>query len=255
LALLGEELRRFREERGFTLEDLAARAGLSISYLSEIERGRKNPSLKALDQVCRALNLPAGALVTPSAREEGISLGQKLRLLREERGLTLKSLGHASGLSPTYLSEIERGKVRPASGALRNVARALGVPVTFLLDHGDNRLGAKVKTLRENLGLTQAALAQKAGISAALVGQIENGRVRPSLKTIEKMASALGISPCYLIVDPNLEDMLAAMGPELRELLQDPQVQAVLRQICNLNRKELRFVLNFIEIFKQGGFR
>ncbi|SJM65002.1 helix-turn-helix domain-containing protein [Gulosibacter sp. 10] len=53
--LLGEELRRRRHERGERLEDTASRAGVSPQYLSEIERGRKEPSSEMIAAVAGAL--------------------------------------------------------------------------------------------------------------------------------------------------------------------------------------------------------
>lgn len=40
--VLGLKLKALRQQRGLTLQDVASRAGLSVSYLSEIEKGKKN---------------------------------------------------------------------------------------------------------------------------------------------------------------------------------------------------------------------
>ena len=53
--VLGERLRTLRRRRGLTLTDVAARAGISPQYLSEIERGRKDPSSEMLAAVAGAL--------------------------------------------------------------------------------------------------------------------------------------------------------------------------------------------------------
>ena len=53
--VLGARLRRLRHERGETLADTAFRAGVSPQYLSEIERGRKEPSSEMIAAVARAL--------------------------------------------------------------------------------------------------------------------------------------------------------------------------------------------------------
>ena len=55
--LVGERLRDRRHERGETLDDVARRAGLSRQYLSEIERGRKDPSSEMIEAVSGALGL------------------------------------------------------------------------------------------------------------------------------------------------------------------------------------------------------
>lgn len=54
---LGEELRRRRHERGETLGETADRAGVSPQYLSEMERGRKEPSSEMIAAVAGALDV------------------------------------------------------------------------------------------------------------------------------------------------------------------------------------------------------
>jgi transcriptional regulator with XRE-family HTH domain len=53
--LIGAALRRARLGQGRTLREVAAVAGVSIAYLSELERGRKEASSEVLAAVCRAL--------------------------------------------------------------------------------------------------------------------------------------------------------------------------------------------------------
>ena len=55
--VLGELLRRLRHNRGLTLGEIAERAGLSPQYLSEIERGLKDPSSEMIEAVAGALGV------------------------------------------------------------------------------------------------------------------------------------------------------------------------------------------------------
>jgi transcriptional regulator with XRE-family HTH domain len=55
--LIGGEIRGLRKARGLTLTDLADASGLSIGYLSLLERDRATPSIKALHAVSRALGV------------------------------------------------------------------------------------------------------------------------------------------------------------------------------------------------------
>jgi transcriptional regulator with XRE-family HTH domain len=55
--VIGNVFRRLRRERGITLRELAELAQVSVPYLSEIERGRKEPSSEILAAICRALGL------------------------------------------------------------------------------------------------------------------------------------------------------------------------------------------------------
>ena len=54
-------------------------------------------------------------------------------------------------------------------------------------------LGQRIKFLRETHGLTQEKLAEKAGISLDYLGKIEVCINKPGIKTILKLANALGI--------------------------------------------------------------
>jgi transcriptional regulator with XRE-family HTH domain len=54
---VGEALRRRRQAQGRTLRQVAGAAGVSLTYLSEVERGRKEASSEVLEAVCAALQL------------------------------------------------------------------------------------------------------------------------------------------------------------------------------------------------------
>jgi transcriptional regulator with XRE-family HTH domain len=61
--VLGSRLRAVREDRGDRLIDVAERAGISPQYLSEIERGRKEPSSEMIAAVSGALGVELGRLL------------------------------------------------------------------------------------------------------------------------------------------------------------------------------------------------
>lgn len=209
----GEKIRALREERGYTLQDLARRANLSLSYLSEIERGSKRPSLKTIEKLAAALNVSRAQLIEGDVTDRGLSLGDKIRIMRSEKNLSLQELADRAGISLSYLSEIERGTVYPALSTLKRIAEALEVPPTSIMGQ-EGSLGHKLKALREEYGLTQAQLANLAGVTAGLIGQIEQGKVQPSLKTLEKLSEVMGVSPCYFIMEPGAVDqMLSLMNP------------------------------------------
>lgn len=54
--LIGEQLRLARLQRGETLRQVAERAGVSTPYLSEVERGRKEPSSEILSAITGSLD-------------------------------------------------------------------------------------------------------------------------------------------------------------------------------------------------------
>lgn len=66
--LVGGELRRERRDRGERLADVAGRAGVSTQYLSEVERGLKDPSSEMLHAITGALGLTVRELATRATR-------------------------------------------------------------------------------------------------------------------------------------------------------------------------------------------
>lgn len=64
----GDVLRDERRDQDRTLDDVARAVGMSKQYLSEIERGRKEPSSEILRSVCDALNLPMEQLLARGIR-------------------------------------------------------------------------------------------------------------------------------------------------------------------------------------------
>jgi len=71
---IGFVLRRLRLERGKTLRELAEEARISLPYLSEIERGRKEASSEILGVLCRVLDITERELLTEVADEYAIQL-------------------------------------------------------------------------------------------------------------------------------------------------------------------------------------
>jgi transcriptional regulator with XRE-family HTH domain len=68
------------------------------------------------------------------------------------------------------------------------------------------KFGARVRARREALGLTQAKLAEKAGVTSNYVGVLERGLKLPTLDTLVKMARALDLRPAELLGDLQLKD-------------------------------------------------
>ena len=64
---IGGGLRRARTGRSQTLRDVAGRARVSLGYLSEVERGRKEASSELLAAICEALELPLPQLLADVA--------------------------------------------------------------------------------------------------------------------------------------------------------------------------------------------
>ena len=72
--VIGDVLRRARTSQGRTLREVSDSARVSLGYLSEVERGRKEPSSELLNAICDALEVPLSEVLIDAgermAREE-----------------------------------------------------------------------------------------------------------------------------------------------------------------------------------------
>jgi transcriptional regulator with XRE-family HTH domain len=60
----GQKLRQLREQADISQEKLAELAGLHRTYVSSVERGKRNISLENIDRLARALDVPMARLVS-----------------------------------------------------------------------------------------------------------------------------------------------------------------------------------------------
>ena len=92
-------------------------------------------------------------------------LGRRLRVLRQEQQETLSETAARAGISPQYLSEVERGRKEPSSEMIAALAGALGTTLIDLTEHvaGD---------LRRQMSLVP-------GASRIRAGHARPGRTRP----------------------------------------------------------------------------
>lgn len=93
----------------------------------------------------------AGAAVVDGADGEDfyLELGRSLRSRRRDRGLSLAALAAATGLSQSFLSQMERGLVRASFHSLNRVTTALGTTTQAVMAH---RAAGRVLVVRAGEG-------------------------------------------------------------------------------------------------------
>lgn len=114
VALVSMSLRRERARAALSLTDLAKRAGLAKSTLSQLENGTGNPSLETLWALCTALGIPLSRLIDPP--------GNDIRVVRAGEGTVLhaeqdpyEAVMLASG-PPGVRRDIYRVTAEPGTG-------------------------------------------------------------------------------------------------------------------------------------------
>ncbi|TRW84969.1 helix-turn-helix transcriptional regulator [Mycolicibacterium sp. 018/SC-01/001] len=70
--VIGDVLRRVRVEQGRTLREVSDTARVSLGYLSEVERGRKEASSELLSAICGALDVPLSRVLSEAGDDMAI---------------------------------------------------------------------------------------------------------------------------------------------------------------------------------------
>ncbi len=79
------------------------------------------------------------------------------------------------------------------------------------------KIGEKIKAARISANMTQAELAEKLGVAYQNIGQLESGKRKPKLETIQKIADALGVSVSYLSGIENDTSLISYLIKDARE--------------------------------------
>lgn len=117
--------------------------------------------------------------------EQAMDVGSRLRELRQERGLSMRSLARLSGLSTNALSMIERGKTSPSVSTLYKLSEALEVPITAFFRTEPPRQAIVFRKANE-----RSRVEFQRGIWAGLGGESFIGRVEPFMLTLEPGATS-----------------------------------------------------------------
>lgn len=73
--LVGSNVRRLRQEQGLTQEQFAEASGFSQQYISDLERGRRNPTVVSLYELARPLGVDPRDLLARNDEPEDPSTG------------------------------------------------------------------------------------------------------------------------------------------------------------------------------------
>ncbi len=109
-------------------------------------------------------------------------VGQRIRLLREARDLSLRALAERCGLSVNAISRIERGENSPTVSSLHLLATALNVPITEFFHTNIERSIVYVKH-------DQRTRSQQSGMDIESLGLgLHNQQIEPFLVTLQPQA-------------------------------------------------------------------
>jgi transcriptional regulator with XRE-family HTH domain len=140
--LVARNVRRFRQERGYSLSELARRAGLAKQTLSSLEAGQANPTVLTLSTIAGALDVPVAHLLTEYGSPVLVKRADDAVWSSGAGGL-VRELDRIYGFGYVRTSLIRH--TRTGSAALEHRAHRPGTLHHAYVLHGKIRIGPKAE--------------------------------------------------------------------------------------------------------------
>lgn len=131
----------------------------------------------------------------------------RLKEVRTKRNMTQRQLAEQLHISPQVYSRYEKGDREMPISLLMEISNLFNVSVDYLLDSDTTTekernvmsFGENLREHRIAVGLTQAQLAQKIGVSKACIGMWENNDRKPDIISLKQLANIFGCTTDELL--------------------------------------------------------
>ena len=120
------KIREQRKRRNLTIKELADQAGLSISYISQVERGEVDPSLSSLRKIAAVFQIPIYILIDDNVKNDGLTVR------REQR---ISKYAENNSVTYTFLSPLPSGNFLPKSILMEFEIQPFSQDVEFPIVH------------------------------------------------------------------------------------------------------------------------
>ncbi|MFZ5587537.1 MAG: cupin domain-containing protein [Thermodesulfobacteriota bacterium] len=124
----------------------------------------------------------------PEPADDGLPVGQRVRQIREHKGLTLTDLAQRTGLAEEMLAEIEQASFSPPLGVLVKLGKALDMKLGTLIANGEDRPYTVVR-VQERQAMSRFASQRGTAYGysyQALAPKKKNRSMEPFIVTLEK---------------------------------------------------------------------
>ncbi len=185
------ELRAAARRRGLTMQELAAKMGISVGYLSGIASGRNPWTPRTREKAAAVLGAVPGQGVV--YRRGGVVAGESSYIRERARalGMSMQDLAERVGVSYGYMTEVSRGRRNMGVKVQARVQSALEAPAKVAPAKCAFVDREAVWDRMDAHGFSQNEVARRAGISSAHLSQIMNGRNNPSPGVLKQLHGVL----------------------------------------------------------------
>jgi transcriptional regulator with XRE-family HTH domain len=226
---LGVKIRTLRETAGLTQERLAEAADISVKFTGYIERGQRSPSIKTLEKIAKALKVaPKELFEFPDDEEKACQT-----LLVELRKCSPDDIRTLTGVVKRLSTSSK------ASGTFSFIPSEKKEDLMNSIDSLPKLIGARIRQIRLSLGLTQENLAEKADMDFTSIGAAERGVRNLSLKSLARVADALGVP---------IEELVSLPQNTRRVNLEKEMVMQELQMLAkDMDTEQLKLILEIVK--------
>ncbi len=229
----GQTIKTQREEFGISQAQLASQAGLSQGYLSQIENEEiQNPSAAVLLRIASSLSVDPKVILEAVRVDSSLGSPDEMLSFRTDPELVVLIGEQTPEVQKTlayFLASLMGNSLPTSMETSPSTKPNADQPVKR---QRKQKLGDKIRSLREEVNLSQGGLAQKTGISQGYLSQLENGDVKnPSARILLRVAKALKVDsdelfeaagyPTARQQEKRYQTEEARIPPELVELLSE----------------------------------
>lgn len=105
---IGEKLRKLRKGKNITLKELARKSGLSVSFISNLERDLCSPTIDNLQKICEAMELSIVSLLDEKKRDGNVIRAKERQVLYKQDGqVSYESVRFVIGKLDGLIIEVE----------------------------------------------------------------------------------------------------------------------------------------------------
>jgi transcriptional regulator with XRE-family HTH domain len=123
--MIGEKLRRLIKRKGIKQVEVCRAVGLSPSRLSNYLSGSREPDLETLSKIARFLEVKLDYFAFGDSIKNTREIGERIKKIREMRGLTKKDLSDSTGYDLTFFAALELGHGEFERETIETVAQLL----------------------------------------------------------------------------------------------------------------------------------
>ena len=128
---IGENIKKLRKNKGLSQKQLAEILNLSEITIRRYEKCSNIPTIKTLDKIARALDVPLNELLGTNATTNDI--GRKITLEQSINDVSHEELAEKTGIDEKHLRVIKSGQINPTQKELNKIANALGLPLSYFI--------------------------------------------------------------------------------------------------------------------------